>query len=330
MSHSHSRPRLGFLILALAAALTPAVALAHGTIAAEPSAATLITGWQLDPFLLLPLGFVAYMYGLGVKRVNRLHPKAHVQRQRILCFYSGIGALIVALVSPLAAYDTDLFSLHMAQHMLLIMVAAPLLLMGTPITLALRAASPSLRKGLLLPLLHSHVVRAISFPVVTWFALAATMWITHYSPVFNDALENVWWHRLEHIWYMTVALLFWWPVVALDPAPMRLPHPVRLLYIFTQMPQNSFLGVSIYGTNHVIFPHYANLVRTWGTDALSDQQIAGAIMWMVGDMGFLAAFVAVTVSWVRLDQREAERGDKARAKQRAAAGAATSVPSEQA
>ena len=81
-----------------------------------------------------------------------------------------------------------------------------------------------------------------------------------------------------------IGLLFWWPVVALDPAPIRLPHPMRLLYLFLQMPQNSFLAVSIYDSNHIIFPHYANLVRTWGPDALTDQEFAGATMWVAGDL----------------------------------------------
>jgi len=119
---------------------------------------------------------------------------------------------------------------------------------GAPITLALRAATPRIRKEVILPILHSRAVKAISFPAFTWFLLAGVLWLTHFSSAFDFALENIWAHRAEHTVYIVAALLFWWPAINADPSPWRLGHPVRLLYVFLQMPQNSFLGVSIYGT----------------------------------------------------------------------------------
>ena len=104
-----------------------------------------------------------------------------------------------------------------------------------------------------------------------------------------------------------------------DPGPWRLGHPVRLLYVFLQMPQNSFLGVSIYGAQHVIFAHYRTIPRTWGPSPLTDQQYAGIIMWVIGDMMFLLTLCFIAYGWVKHEEREGERADRARAREKAAA-----------
>jgi cytochrome c oxidase assembly factor CtaG len=315
--------RVGVLLVALIGGLLPGAALAHGVAGPAPGPWTVFTGWEFDPFFVVPVATVALLYLRGVSRVNRLHPKSLYPRQRVTYFFLGLAALVVANMSPLARYDTDLFAAHMVQHLLIVMVGTPLLLLGTPITLLLRASSPQLRREVLLPILHSRVLKAVSFPVLAWIVLAATMWTTHYSSLFDAALENEWLHRLEHGWYLGAAFLFWWPVVGADLSPWRLNHPLRLLYVFLQMPQNSFLAVSIYDSTRVIFPHYATLVRTWGPDALTDQEMAGAIMWVAGDLLFLAAFVLIAVGWVRHDEKEAVRQDRAIARSRAAAARAS-------
>src|SRR5690606_37446088 len=129
-----------------------------------------------------------------------------------------------------------LFSVHMWQHILLTMIGVPLLLLVMPITLAMRVARPSTRKDVLLPILHSRAMKVLTFPVLTWIIFAATMWGSHFSPLFNAALENEWLHRLEHLWYISAAFLFWWPVIGTDFSPWRMNHPMRLLYLFLQMP----------------------------------------------------------------------------------------------
>ena len=133
----------------------------------------------------------------------------------------------------------------MVQHVLLTLVAAPLIALAAPITLLLRVASPGTRRRWILPVLHSRVMRVLAFPVVAWLIFAAVMWVSHFSPLFDAALEDPFVHDLEHVIYLAAALLFWWPAVALDPAPWRMPHPVRALYVFLQMTQNTLLAVVI-------------------------------------------------------------------------------------
>ena len=308
--------RLG-LLAGLLVALAPGVALAHGGGQPKPTVASLVNAWDFDPLFIAPALIASWLYIAGSRRVNRLHPNSKWATKRTVYFFSGMGVLVLAVMSPLATYDTTLFSVHMWQHMLITMIAAPLLLLGTPITLGLRAASPALRRDLLLPVLHSRVVRVLTFPAIAWLAFTATMWASHFSPLYNESLENAWAHRLEHFWYIGAALLFWWQVIALDPTPWRMGHPVRLLYLLLQMPQNTFLAVAIYDAQDVLYKHYETVARDWGPSPLSDQQLAGITMWVVGDLLFLAAAAIVAYGWVKHEDREAKRVDRRLARERA-------------
>ncbi|MEP7215551.1 MAG: cytochrome c oxidase assembly protein [Anaerolineaceae bacterium] len=315
------------ILLALAVALEPGVALAHGS-AAAPRVSDLWLRWEFDPLFFVFAGGSIWLYLAAGLRVNRAHPKSPFPPRRVRYFIIGFAVLTFALISPVASYDTVLFSVHMWQHLLLTMVAAPLILLGTPITLALRVASPKTRRAVLLPLLHSRVVKALSFPVVAWLLFAGTMWLSHYSPLYDDALENAWLHRFEHLIYLMAAMMFWWQAIGLDPTPWRMNHPIRVLYVFLQMPQNSFLALSIYSSSHVIYKHYETLQRTWGPSPLADQQQAGIIMWVGGDMLFLAALCVMIVSWVKAEDLETKRQDRAQARRKSEAAVARAKPGD--
>jgi putative copper resistance protein D len=198
----------------------------------------------------------------------------------------------------------------MIQHVLLSFVAAPLIVLSAPITLLLRAASPPTRRRSILPALHSRPVRILAFPVVAWILFAAVMWATHFSPLFDAALEDPLVHDLEHVLFLASALLFWWPALGLDPTPWRMVPPVRALYVFLQMPQNTFLAVALLGAPAVLYAHYATLDRPWGPDPLLDQQVAAGIMWLVGDVAFLAVVIGLVWVWMREDARDGARADR--------------------
>ncbi len=195
----------------------------------------------------------------------------------------------------------------MVQHLLLAMVAPPLLALGAPATLVLRAATPSLRRSLLLPMLHSRVVRVISWPPLGWVAFSVVMWATHFSPIFNAALENELIHSLEHLLYLTAGLLFWWPVVGADPSRWRLGPVGRMAYLAAQMPVNTAVGLVILFAPRVLYAHYATLDRGWGPDPLTDQQAAGAAMWGAGDVILLVALALAIAAWLRAEERRSRR-----------------------
>jgi putative copper resistance protein D len=296
--------------------LLPAAAAAHGEVAPAPAFPGVLAEWSLDPLAVAGLLLTGGLYLWAVRRVRAAHPNNPHPRWRTWLFLGGLGAIGVALLSPIEAYEGALFSVHMVQHMLLQLVAAPLLLAGAPITLTLRVASPTWRRRLL-AVLHSPVVKAISFPVVAWVFFAATNWGWHYSTLYDDALENQALHYLQHAHFLFAALLFWWPALGADPSPWRLPHPVRLFYLFLAMPQQSFLGVSLLETRTVLYQHYVTNVRAWGPTPLEDQHIGGMVMWVFGDIAFLAGMAVVVVLWMRHEERRTARLDARLAAERA-------------
>jgi putative membrane protein len=273
----------------------------------QPSLAIVLSTWSQDPLLWIGLGVAVVGYLAAVRVVNRHHPANRVPGWRIAAWLGGIAVLAVALVSALHAYAGSLFSVHMVQHLLLAMVAPPLLAFGAPVTLALRVASPAVRRAALLPLLHSRLVRAVSWPPFGWATFAVVMWATHFSPIFNAALTNQALHSVEHLLYLAAGVLFWWPVIGADPIRWRLSPIGRMVYLAGQMPFNTAVGLAIYFAPAVLYPHYALLGRTWGPDPFTDQQIAGIVMWGIGDVILLGALVLAIAAWLRADEMHSRR-----------------------
>lgn len=260
-------------------------------------------GWRFDPALVAGLLVAAVLYLRGLARVRR--PERRLVN-RAACFLTGLAVLWVALQSPIDT-DADLrLSVHMAQHLLLAMVAAPLLVLGAPVMLALRAATPAVRRRWLLPALRSRPVRVLTAPVVSWTQFAVVLWASHFSPLYEAALRNDGVHALEHLLYVGSAVLFWSPVVGIDPSPKRLSHPARLLYLFLAMPQLSFLGLAMWGTDRVLYPSYQAVL---GSAALDDQRVAGTIMGSAGMLLMVVALGLVFLDWVVREEREAARAD---------------------
>lgn len=295
------------------------MALAHGAVPHEaPSFETLAFGWHFEPVVAGGLLAAALGWLWLARRVARLHPGNGVPVARSAAFYGGLAAVAVALMSGIERYDTTLFSIHMVQHLLLMLVAAPLLVLAAPVTLLLRAASPAVRQRRLVPVLHSGVVAAIGHPVVTWLTFTLVVWLTHFSPLFNEALEDRWVHDLEHGLYLAASILFWWPAIAADPARRRLPYPVRVLYVLLQLPVNSFLGMAILFADSPLYPHYATLGSPYGITALADQQLAGGTMWLAGDVAFIGAVLLLVAAWMRHEERAAPAAERRADAQRAA------------
>lgn len=313
------RYALATLSAAVLAAVVAPVASAHGTaIPPEPTALSFVADWGFDTTVWLPALVALLLWRAGVGRANRAHPANPIARRRTVAWVAGVAVIVFALDSGIGWYDTTLFSVHMVQHMLLALIAPPLLLYAGPITLVLQASSAETRRRWVLPLLHARVVRFLAFPVVSWLLFAAVMWGAHFSPLFDAALTNLWIHRLEHALFLGAALLFWWPVVGLDPAPWRLGAAVRPLYAGLQMTQNTFLAVAIYSASTPLYAHYVAATRAWGPTVLEDQQLAGGLMWVGGDLVFLTAVILLVFGWMRDDERRTVGEDRRLAGERTA------------
>lgn len=296
------------MLLAAAPLLVPPAVLAHGADAPWPVFPWYLLAWRLEPIAIGSVAVAGAAYLAALRRVDHAHPGNRPPRWRAAAFFAGLGALLLALTSPIEAYEGSLFWVHMLQHMLLELVAAPLLLLGAPITLTLRAARPAIRRGMLV-VLRSRLIHLVTHPVVAWLVFAAVNWTWHFSPLYDRALESEPFHYFQHATFLAAALLFWYPVVAADPARWRLPHPVRLLYLFLAMPQNSFLGVALFSASAPLYDHYVTNVRAWGPTPLEDQQLGGVLMWVGGDVAFLAGMALVVAAWMRHEDRRTARLD---------------------
>lgn len=302
----------------LAAFAVAGTALAHGAADGPPPTdpLSIATAWVFDPLPILGIVVSTVLYLAAVRQVDRHHPAHPWPRSRTAFFLVGIAAVAAALISPLDGIADDLASVHMIQHSVLSFLAAPCLVASGVATLALRAASPAVRDRWLLPFLHSRFVTALTFPLVGWVAMVAVMWGTHYSAIYDLALRDEGVHALEHVAFLGAALLFWTPVFSPDPLRWRLSHPAKILYLLSQMPTMSWLAVSILNANIVLWPTYLSRAPFFGISALADQQLAGALMWGLGDGAFMIAIGLVIWDWMKTEEVETVRVDARLAKER--------------
>jgi cytochrome c oxidase assembly factor CtaG len=273
--------------------------LAHASSVPPPfSPLRLLTGWAVEPVPLALVVAAGLLYWFGLRR---LHSGPSWQAGRVWAWYGGLAAALVAVASPVDTYSSVSFSTHMVQHVLLMFVAAPLFALGAPVTLALRASRPSTRRRFLLPVLHSRAVSVLTNPLVAFALFATVQYATHLTGFYNAALGSSPVHDLEHALYLFSAVLFWWPVVGLDPAPRKMSHPARLMYLMLAMPLEAFLAIAILAGSS--YQHYLSLPAPWGgAHAIADVSTAGALMWIAGDLGALVAGLLVAGAWLRHDE----------------------------
>jgi putative membrane protein len=255
--------------------------------------------WNLDPILWLGIvGFVAaYFYAIGpLRRRYSLGPPA--TSRQIAYFLLGTITLAVALVSPLDFIsDHYLFSAHMIQHMLLVVVAPPLWLLGTP-------------GWLLAPLFRREPVRqftrVITNPIVAFLALNVDLYLWHLPPLYSAALTNEALHIVEHLMYITLGVLFWWVVLSpVEEAP-RVSRGVAIIYLFLACQPMVLLGALLTFAPAPVYAPYVAAPRITSLSPLTDQQLGGLIMWLPSNIPFLIALSVFFFTWVS-EQDRAER-----------------------
>lgn len=249
------------------------------------------------------------LYGAGLGRYNRRHTSRPFPRFRAAAFALGAAAVAVALGPPLDGLSAWFLSAHMTQHLLLMMVAAPLLLIGTPLRIARQSGVRALEDGAAF-LAHSRVIGALTWPPAAWALYAAVLAGSHFSPLYEAALEHPVVHVLEHALYLAAALLFWYPVVGLEPSRWRLGYGLRLFYVASALPVQSLVGLAIFSSRHPLYPHYAMTAAVRGTPVLADQQAGGVIMWLGGGLPVVAAMLLIAAAWAAEDRRLADHLDR--------------------
>jgi len=265
--------------------------------------------WVFEPVPLVAVVVALGLYVVGVRALARRGDLWSWARTLSFCV-GGLGSLVVATSSSLAAYDTVLLSMHMVQHMLLSMLAPVFLALGAPVTLALRTL-PKRSRGWLLAVLHSRLAAAASFPPVAFAIFVASPWVLYLSGWYEVTLESAVLHDLLHLHFVAAGCLFFWPLLGLDPVPGRVGYGFRMLMVFATLPFHAFLGVTIMSMDTLIGGEwYLSLGRTWAPSPADDQHLAGGILWGAGDLVALVFFGVLFAQWVRQSQREAEREDR--------------------
>lgn len=265
--------------------------------------------WQFEPLTLVPLLVIGGLYLRGRARLARRSHHQAGEATRQAYFLTGWLVAAVALLSPIHTFSEELFALHMVQHLLLTGVAVPLLLLANPLPAmlwSLRSPARAVAGRLLAqPGLLQRTLRLLTHPLLAWWVFTLTIWLWHQPFAYAAALENELLHHLEHLSFVLAAVLFWWPVIGPAPLRSRLSYPARLLYVFATWLPNSLLGAGITFAPTVLYPFYAARPRHWGLDPLTDQQIAGLIMWIPGDLIFASAMLLLLLAALNQEDRRA-------------------------
>jgi putative membrane protein len=221
----------------------------------------------------------------------------------------GLGAISAALLSPIDALAHDLFSVHMVQHMLLMVVAAPLLLLGAPVRPLLRGMPRSWRLRVVRPIARTPFVRALLHllrqPLVAGALYVGGLYAWHVPALYDAALRDESLHAAEHVWFLATALLFWSCVI--DPEPFRatLPYPARIPFLLLAgAGQNTILGGLLAFSTRLLYTAYEGRPERYGFDPVVDQRVGGAVMWVPGDLIFLAAASGAFFLWLAEEERQ--------------------------
>jgi len=285
------------------------------TMPPPPSLWHYLTLWRLDVLVFGVLISCAYFYTKWFVRLRRRGDGWPVGR--LVAWYAGLLTAAVATTSGLATYGRIVFSDHMVQHMLLGMMAPVLLVLGAPISLALRAlpsSGPNDPRGAreqLLALLHSRVVRVLTNPIVALLLFVSAPYMVYFSNLFEVAMRNHWAHEAMHVHFVLVGYLFYETLIGTDPLPNRASYPLRLLALVASMPFHAFFAIALMQSSSVIASSYYALVDpSWAPNRLADQTGGAAFAWAFGELPALIAMLVLLIQWSRADTREAKRQDR--------------------
>jgi len=281
-----------------------------------PTVARVLFDWRFDLIFGTAAIVMAGLYVFGVRRLRRRGDAWPVGRTAAwLC---GCAALLFTTSSGLGRYMPAMFSMHMVAHMLLSMLVPILLVLGAPVTLALRAlptagrAEPPGPREWLLAALHSRVSRFLTHPIVATVVFVAGFYGLYFGGLFDAAVSNHAAHLLMNVHFLLSGYLFYWVVIGVDPTPRPIPQLGKVAMVFASLPLHAFFGVVLMGMQTVLgVTFYRSLGLSWHTDLLGDQRLGGGIAWAAGEVPLVVVMIALLIQWRRSDQRDAKRLDRA-------------------
>lgn len=277
--------------------------------------ARLITLWRPDLFFGLIAVVLGGLYAAGVVRMLRRGDAWPLGRT--LAWFAGLLVLAATTLTGVGTYAPVLFSVHMAQHMVLNMLVPIFLVLGAPVTLALRALKPAARRGdrgpreWLVAILHSRALRFVSHPLIVTVLFMGSTYALFFTSLFETLMRDHLGHLAMNVHFLVTGWLFFWLLLGVDPAPRKLPHLMRLFIFFLTMPFHAFFGIALMSMKTAVASGwYLALHRDWGASLVSDQHTGGAIAWAFGDIPTLLVMIAIAFQWASDDDRLARRRER--------------------
>ena len=280
-----------------------------------PTFSRILLAYDPDVLVIGLLVLAVALYIKGVVVLTRRGDKWPVGRT--ISFALGISTIDFATSGGLGVYAHFAFSWHMVSHMVLGMIAPIGIVLGAPITLALRTLPQSRDgiergvRGLLLTALHSRYSKVVTNPVVALAIFDGSLFALYFTPLFGSMMQSHQGHLFMSLHFLLAGILFFHVIVGVDPNPRKVPHLVRIVILFAAMSIHAFFSVALMSTTTLIDGgFFESLQRPWSTDFLADQRAGGAIGWAMGEIPILIALVATFIQWMRADSHEAKRIDR--------------------
>ncbi len=284
--------------------------------AGPPTVVRVLFDWRFDLLFGSAAILLAVLYVAGVHRLRRRGDAWPTGR--LVAWLLGCVVLLLATSSGIGRYMPAMFSMHMAQHMLLSMLTPILLALGAPVTLALRAlpaagrGDPPGPREWLLAALHSGVSRFLTNPLVAIALFIVGFYGLYFGGIFDAAVGNHAAHVAMNLHFLLSGYLFYWVVIGVDATPRPIPSLAKLAMVFASLPLHAFFGVVLMGMQTVLGERfYRSLQLPWHTDLLGDQHLAGGIAWSAGEVPLVVVMIALLIQWTRSDRRTARRLDRA-------------------
>ena len=264
--------------------------------------------WRWDvAFVLLLFGA---LYVRGWLRLKSLG--GEIKLSELIFYALALSAIAVALLSPIDALASSLLIAHMAQHELLMMVAPPLILLAHPVPVLLWGLGENSRLGVGRLLTQNSLIRRVrdflGWMPVAWCVYVLNLWVWHYPPLYEAALQDPWIHDLEHLLFFLTALVFWWPVLRPLSRPAAIYDGMRIFYLFLAATQDALLSGLIGLSEKILYPHYETTLRLWDLTPRQDQIGAGLVMFAVGSLTYLIAILVLVNAL--LGEAKGERSTK--------------------
>ena len=297
------------------AILDPGLAIAGITTPASPNIWRVLSLYDPDALMIGVLITAVALYIKGVVILSRRGDKWPVGRT--VAFALGISVIDYATSGGLGVYAKFSFEYHMIAHMALGMIAPIGIVLGAPITLALRTLPQGRNqeergvRGTLIALLHSKPAGIVTNPVVILALFDGSLFVLYMTKLFGNMMQSHLGHLVMNVHFLLAGILFFHVIIGIDPNPRKVPHIVRIVILFAAMSIHAFFAIALISTSTVIDQGYfASLQTPWNLDLLADQHAGGSIAWAMGEIPILMALVATFIQWMRDDKRETKRIDR--------------------